>query len=400
MRIAWVSPYLPEPATSGGVIRQQRLAAALATHAEVHLFARGDLWEKPRLSSRELSMFETRWLGRDYLPRAFRATESRRVRRGSPASLYRAVAELHARTPLDLVVVSHSWAALGAPSLGLPWLLDEHNIESRYFADVDRARQRSGARTDREIVEIERWERQAWASATLVSCVSNADREAIAGASSAEPVVVPNGADVASLVDGAPEQRMGGVLFVGSMHHAPNVDAALRLTETIMPRVWREIPGLSLTIVGGPVPARLLAAREKLGSSATHVNITGIVPAVGPYLSDARVYANPLRHGAGSSLKIVEALAAGAPIVSTEIGARGFDLAPGVHFLAAESDEDQARAVVRVARDAELAASLSRAGRQQAERYGWDAIGATFVDLVRRAALAGPLAARVQKSST
>src|SRR5262245_1065866 len=136
MRIAWISPYVPAPATSGGVIRQTRLAAALAAQSEVHLFARGEPWE--RLAARGEPWgrrdarggvggpFASAWIGRDYWPRGAEEGASRRVRRGSPASLYRAVAALHQRAPLDLVVVAHSWAALGARELGVPWLLDEH----------------------------------------------------------------------------------------------------------------------------------------------------------------------------------------------------------------------------------------------------------------------------------
>jgi glycosyltransferase involved in cell wall biosynthesis len=390
MKVAWITPYLPEPAKSGGAIRQQRLAAALARRNEVHLFARGEIWENARLRSAELSMFESAWLGRDYWPRATETTESRRVRRGSPASLARAVSELHRKRQLDLVVVAHSWASLRMPRLGLPWLLDEHNIESRYFADACRVR---GGAGDREISEIARWERLAWKHATAVTCVCDADADAIAEhrpapasdlVSLAAPVVVANGADLERGAEFSAELRQGGVLFVGAMHHAPNVDAARRLVERILPRARRELPDLALSIVGGPVP-RLLEAKRKSANERA-VNLAGVVPDVGPFLAAAQVYANPVTHGAGSSLKIVEALAAGVPLVSTELGARGFGLVPGIHYLSAEGDEEQALAIVRVVRDPELAASLSRAGREHAERYGWDALGAKFVELAERAA--------------
>jgi glycosyltransferase involved in cell wall biosynthesis len=338
-------------------------------------------------------MFASSWLGRDYWPRAAETTRSRRVRRGSPASLYRAVSDLHRKRRLDLVVVAHSWASLRAPKLGLPWLLDEHNVESRYFAEQHRARQRSGPGIDREVSEIARWERQAWAAATAVACVSDVDAAAIAehrrteAGSLAAPVVVANGADLSEMAGAPPELRRGGALFVGAMHHAPNVEAAKRLLEHVMPHVWRELPDLALTIVGGPVSAKLVEAKKTAVASAERiVDLTGIVPDVRPFLAEARVYVNPVTHGAGSSLKIIEALAAGVPVVSTELGARGFDLTPGVHYLSAQGYEEQARAIVRILRDPDLAASLSKAGRTHAERYGWDALGAKFVKLARRAA--------------
>jgi glycosyltransferase involved in cell wall biosynthesis len=396
MNVAWVTPYLPEPATSGGAIRQQRLAEALAAHADIHLFARGEPWERRRLGSRELRVFASRWLGRDYWPLP-RATASTRIRRGSPASLYRAVAALHAKIGIDLVVVAHSWGSLGAPGLGLPWLLDEHNVESRYFEDLYRAEHREGERARRELSEIARWERHVWTSATALTCVSDADAALIAehrararsheNLSLTEPIVVPNGADVSRLAPAAGGQRRGGVLFVGSMHHRPNVDAARRLAESILPRVWAELPDASLTIVGGPVPADLLASRKRLDAKrASRIHLLGVVPDVRPHLADARVYANPLRHGAGSSLKIAEALGAGIPIVSTELGVRGFGLVPGRHYLQAETDEDQALAIARVLRDPDLGAALAREGRKEAVRYDWATLGARFALLARRAA--------------
>jgi glycosyltransferase involved in cell wall biosynthesis len=404
MNVAWVTPYLPEPATSGGAIRQQRLAAALAAHADIHLFARGEPWERRRLRSRELGIFASTWLGRDYWP-SRRPTDSTRIRRGSPASLYRAVAALHRKIRLDLVVVAHSWGSLGAPELGVPWLLDEHNVESRYFEDLYRSEHRAGERVERELREIARWERHVWTSATALTCVSDADAALIAehraksrrhGAANAAsendvslvaPLVVPNGADVSTVEPAPRRERRGGILFVGSMHHRPNVDAALRLAGSILPRVWAEEPRASLTVVGGPVPPELALSRERLDTAhASLVRVLGRVPDVRPHLADALIYANPLRHGAGSSLKIAEALGAGIPIVSSELGVRGFDLVPGRHYLRADTDEEQALAIVRLLRDPDLAGALAREGRKEALRYDWAALGARFALLARRAA--------------
>ena len=65
MKVAWVTPYVPVPVTSGGAVRQHRLAEALASRAEVHLFARGEFWEEARLRGAR-GPFATTWVGRDY----------------------------------------------------------------------------------------------------------------------------------------------------------------------------------------------------------------------------------------------------------------------------------------------------------------------------------------------
>jgi glycosyltransferase involved in cell wall biosynthesis len=392
MRIAWVSPYLPEPASSGGAIRQQRLAAALAERAELHLFARGELWERPRMRSRELGFFTSVWLGRDYDPRgALRALYEpalpKRVRRGSPACLWRAIAKAHARAPFDGVVVSHSWAALGAQALGLPWLLDEHNVESRFFADVSRSNGQRAERVSSERASFERWERRAWGEARALTCVSDEDAALVAPHRAQvdavdAPLVVHNGADLERLEAVMPSERAreGGALFVGSLHHAPNVAAVLRLIEQIMPRVWQALPGIPLKIVGGPVSSALQRAAR---SAPGPVLLLGRVPDVGLHLASERVFVNPVVHGAGSSLKTIEALASGIPLISTELGARGFSLVPGQHYQRAESDAEFAQHVLETLRgDRAVPSALSVRARAHAAQFGWRALGDRFASHV------------------
>ncbi len=388
MRIAWVTPYLPEPAASGGAIRQQRLAAALAKHAQLHLFARGELWERPRVRSSELDFFATCWLGRDYrLPFSPRGPQDpslpRRVRRGSPSRLWRAIAEAHARAPFHGVVVSHSWAALGARASGLPWLLDEHNVESRFFADQARSSGQQAARLGNDFASLERWERQAWRDASALTCVSSEDAAIVLPHRSAAsdsrswhaPLVVQNGADLERLGPVTASARQGGALFVGSLHHPPNVAAAFRLIERIMPRVWQSEPSLPLKIVGGPASAAL---RHAARSASGPVLLLGRVADVAPHLTSDRVFLNPLVHGAGSSLKTIEALAAGIPLISTELGARGFSLVPGQHYLRAESDVEFANGVAQTVQGNPQTQQAIARGRAHAAQFGWQALGARF----------------------
>ena len=389
MRIAWVTPYLPEPAASGGAIRQQRLARAVSEQAELHLFARGELWERARLQSPELAFFATRWLGRDYFGSSDEppgtAPPPRRAQRGSPRSLWRALSKAHSQTPFDGVIVSHSWAARGAHAFGLPWLLDEHNIESRFFLDLARARGVDARSVSQETLAFERWERQTWTQASAVTCVSAEDAASIApylpsvGNAQRTARVVRNGADLGHFSTVPASARPGGVLFVGSLQHWPNVLAAQKLILHILPKVWRLHPKLELTIVGGPVPAALQAAAR---SAPGRVLLSGRVADVTPYLSQARVFANPVEHGAGSSLKTIEALAAGVPLVSTELGARGFSLVPGQHYAQAESADEFAAAILKaLAFDPSVAARVA-AGNESAQHQSWSALGREFASHV------------------
>jgi glycosyltransferase involved in cell wall biosynthesis len=80
----------------------------------------------------------------------------------------------------------------------------------------------------------------------------------------------------------------------------------------------------------------------------------------------------PLRIGSGTRLKILEAMAAGIPVISTRLGAEGLDLEDGTHLLLADSAAEMIAAVSRLAGSPELWMRLSRSGRDLVSRlYDW-----------------------------
>jgi glycosyltransferase involved in cell wall biosynthesis len=81
----------------------------------------------------------------------------------------------------------------------------------------------------------------------------------------------------------------------------------------------------------------------------------------------------PLRIGGGSRLKILEALAAGVPVVSTRVGAEGLSLEPDRHLCVVDNIDDMAAGIVRTIREPAAAAGMAEHGRQRVvERYHWD----------------------------
>lgn len=374
-RIAWVVPYLPAPATSGGAIRILQLARAASEQFELHLFCRGELWERGRLNDPNLRCFSSVWMGRDYLPK--RAPElPRKVRRGSPARLYRHIAALHRQSPFAGLVLEHCWGAHGAFELGIPTLLDEHNVESRYLQSWFAARGEQGEDVDAEVAAMRRWERDAWPQATKVTCVSEDDAEEIARSRHDPAHVVSNGTIITPGAVNPPTRRNGRILFVGAMHHPPNRDAALRLVRQVMPMVWLELPHAQVDIVGPNPPAELLEMRSEL------VRIHGAVPKVAPFLAQAAVFACPLEAGAGTSLKTIEALAAGVPLVSTYVGARGFGLESGVHYHHADTPAAMAHAIVEVLQHPAKSVAMCAAGRALAETFDWRLLGRRYRELI------------------
>ena len=196
--------------------------------------------------------------------------------------------------------------------------------------------------------------------------------------------VVPN---VVSAVAGAgATDEIRALGFLGSYGYAPNEAAAIELMDEILPRV---------VALGGPKHAVLIGrdpTPRMQRSASTHpgVRITGEVPDVFAELRAAGLLVVPLRSGAGTRVKILEAAAGGIPIVSTPFGVEGLALRDGIEVLLATDPDDLARAVMRLHADPSLRRRLAGAARQAVEHTYSIEAGRAAV----RAALE-PLASRV-----
>jgi glycosyltransferase involved in cell wall biosynthesis len=114
---------------------------------------------------------------------------------------------------------------------------------------------------------------------------------------------------------------------------------------------------------------------EVLALASAQIEVTGTVPSVTPTLDAAVVYANALFEGAGSSLKTLEPLGSGIPLVATEVGMRGFDLEKDVHYIPARSPSEFATAILDVLANRASYDAMADRARAEVQRYDWSAIG-------------------------
>jgi glycosyltransferase involved in cell wall biosynthesis len=158
------------------------------------------------------------------------------------------------------------------------------------------------------------------------------------------------------------------VLYLGALDWRPNLDAVRLLLDEIFPAVRARHAGARLAIVGRRPPAWL----RRDAAAAPGVELHADVPDVRPHMAASAVMAVPLRIGGGSRLKILEAIAAGLPVVSTRVGAEGLWLRPGADYALADSPGEMAEALGGVL--ASPAAALARARQARAgiaARYDW-----------------------------
>jgi glycosyltransferase involved in cell wall biosynthesis len=164
------------------------------------------------------------------------------------------------------------------------------------------------------------------------------------------------------------------VVFVGSMDYHANVDAVVHFAQQMWPEIRRRRPELVFTVVGrNPAPEV-----ERLGA-LPGVEVTGTVPDVRPFYREAVAQIVPLRVGGGSRLKILEAMAARVPVISTTLGAEGLHVKHNVNILLADDAHAMSDALDALAADETLREGIIRgAGELVRKQYDWSALGAAL----------------------
>lgn len=217
-----------------------------------------------------------------------------------------------------------------------------------------------------ESSRLERYERKICAEAAATAISSAQDRAAVGNFRNLH--VVGNGVDLDQFPFVVPRDRGANVVFIGNLGYFPNVDAASRFALEVMPQLAARVPAARFTLVGArPAPVlRSIAARQH------NVDLVGRVSDIHPYLADAAVAVVPLRAGSGQQLKILEAMAAGTPVVATTLSAAGLQAVDGEHLLIADGADAMADAIARLMSEGGLRERLARQARALIEtRYTW-----------------------------
>ncbi|OGS10727.1 MAG: hypothetical protein A2234_05245 [Elusimicrobia bacterium RIFOXYA2_FULL_58_8] len=172
----------------------------------------------------------------------------------------------------------------------------------------------------------------------------------------------------------------GEILFLGHYPHYPNEDAGLRLAERIFPAVRKIIPDSSLTLAGS-CPTQVISALAGPG-----ITVPGTAADIRPFLWRAEVFAAPVRFGLGAKGKILEAFAAGLPVVASREAAAGIEGAlDGRHLLSAASDADFTAKTAMLLKDGSLRAQLAaNAMTLVRERFSFKDVTAKVAGIYRQ----------------
>ena len=150
------------------------------------------------------------------------------------------------------------------------------------------------------------------------------------------------------------------MLFVGGPMGI-NVHGVTWFIDRVLPAVRRLVPNVELWLVGG--------IGERVGHGMPGVRRLGFVDALGDLYRRAAVVINPQQFGTGLSIKSVDALLHGRPLVTTASGARGLEDGAGSAFRRAESPEDFSAILVDLLRDPAQAAAVGMRATEFARDY-------------------------------
>ncbi|MDQ2974640.1 MAG: glycosyltransferase [Acidobacteriota bacterium] len=398
-----LAPRVCWPLDTGAKLRNYHLGRVLSEHARVSLLAfihdgeppaiPGNFYQQVLTVRREPGYTTTKILrgavSRTPLPLLNYTTES----------MSRALKGVLAETDFDIVQVESIHlmgylpiirAARSQPLIVCDW----HNIESelmgRYSEREGNIIRRSYARRTARLMR--NFEQRALDEFDAHVTVSERDAERLRSLNSkARIFVIENGVDAANHSEEQLEQAYewwraqqtpsnppirNRIVFVGSMDYHANIDGAVSFSREVWPHLRERKPDLTFTIVGrDPAPeVRELALTPG-------IEVTGTVDDVRPYYREAIAAVVPLKVGGGSRLKILEAMAAGVPVVSTVLGAEGLELTHDKNILVADTTEKMIEAIVKLIEKPEQRKRLREAGHSLiSNRYDWSRIGRSLFE--------------------
>jgi glycosyltransferase involved in cell wall biosynthesis len=384
MRILMVSPYLPWPLQGGGRIRIYHLLKEMTRHGhEIVLLAGSedrDACIDPAVSSLcgEVRLFWTPQTGglAAYFWSLFSQAPYPAVKFATPqyGEVWRGLVRSQ---DFDLIWVN--FTIMGGvlatdPVKDTVVVLEEHESQEllwRDFTHQGSVGQRVFAYLN--LLKLRRFENRVLKHVHAVLSVSDTEADLMRRRVPRGVAVwtVPNGADTEYYQPIPLAQREANtILLSGNMSVRRNIDAVLWFVRGGLPKVRKSLPEVRLLIVGASPAPEILALERHPG-----IQVTGTVADMRDYHAKVRVAAAPYRFGAGTKLKVLEAMACGTPLVSTSVGCRGLEGRDGQHLLIANTEVEFAACIVRLLRDLKLSESLAGAARQLVEEeYSWRSI--------------------------
>jgi glycosyltransferase involved in cell wall biosynthesis len=381
MNALFISAEAPYPLAGGGAMRSASLLNFLAQRYAVDMIA----FREPRATDprdalppglvRRLHVVDLPPHARHVLARAAR-NAGRLARRVPPlmdrfAGFGGQIAAAIRGQRYEIALIEHFWCApywKQAAAVSDATVLDLHNIESVLHARCALAGKGAPALAHRVFQNICRKLEEEWLPRfTYLLAASDADTQSLRTISPGSHMFVyPNSIPftVAPL-----RSEEDAIVFSGNLEYHPNVSAVRYFKDEIWPDLRAGWPGLVWRLIG-----KNPQAVAKIVSGDPRIELAGPVDDAVLELARAKVAIVPVLAGSGTRVKIIEAWAAGVPVVSTSLGAEGLPARAGEHLLLADGAPAFRDAVSGLLASPDLRDRIGRAGRYLFEcEFTWEA---------------------------
>jgi len=383
MKILMLVPYLPTITMSGGQTRWYNIIKYLAQKHEITLFSlikddseRQFIPELKRYCKkvRVFTRPKKPWTIRNIILSVFGPFPLLVIRNQSLEERKAIREELKAEK-YDLI---HAETFYVMPHLGktdVPTILVEqtiwHDVYKHYVVNEVPWLLRPFYLQD--VAKIIFWEKYYWGKADRLFGVSEEDRVAMLKLVPKKDVgIIPNGVDTDWYNQKKVEKKIPPRILYGvtNFEWLQNQEATEILIKEIWPKIKKDFPKAKIWIAGRKIPDWVKRKDVK-----GEIEVTENIPDARDAYGGATIMVAPIKGAGGTRLKILEAMAAGLPVVSTKVGVAGLKLTDGENVLIADTPEEIAEKAVSLLKDKRLAEKIGKAGKKHVEKYfDWESI--------------------------
>lgn len=345
-----LTPYLPYPPASGGQIRTYNILKYLSKKNDITLISlyknEGTKQDASYLSSYCKRIFlckrpENPWQIGNILKSAFSLTPFLIVRNFSKEAK-ETIEKLLNEEDFDVIHAETFYIMPHIPKTKIPILLVEQTIEYKVYQHfISTLPFWIRIPFNIDIIKLRFWEIYYWKKATMVSSVSDYDKQTIKRLTPGiEPVVIPNGAGDEMFVSSLKKKQLDKpmILFIGNFYWLQNVEAAHYLINKLFPKLKNAIKGARFVIAGQNAKNKIKHNNEN------NIQIIDIaqddIESVKKIYSEASLFIAPIFGPGGTRLKILAAMASGLPVITTKIGVQGLSIKDKVHAYIANNTND------------------------------------------------------------
>ena len=280
------------------------------------------------------------------------------------------------RTEFDVVQLEGSYLSLYIDTIrqctDAKIVLRSHNVEHQIWDRLAQAEKNIAKRTYLKNLtpKIRRFEIENASRVDGIIAITSEDQQFYSKVAPEVPVCTVNaGVDLSKYDQGGYQPRLNSIYFLGSLEWQPNVQGLKWFLDEIWPDVYKNVSNAEFHIAGKN-PDIFWRELKRDG-----VVFHGEVPDAVEYARPHGIMVVPLLSGGGMRLKVVEAMAMGKCVVSTEVGAEGIRYTDRENIFIASDAKEMISMLQMLLDNSERVGRIGDRARELAvENYSWPAL--------------------------